>query len=310
MHHCFMTDFSVTILGCGSAKPTLRHFGSSQIVDYGGKLFMVDCAEGTQLQFRRYQFHDSRLGHIFISHSHGDHCLGLVGLLSSQALSGRHNDINIYAPFELKDILMTQIDFFVKNSGFNVYYHPIENTMGGRLYEDEEIEVTVFPLLHRVPCFGFLFKEKPRERHIKREFIEHYGIGNVDDIKHIKRGGDYITPDGIVIPNQELTTPPNLPRSYAYSCDTLPNAANAQILNGVDLLYHDATYADAEASLAEAMCHSTARQAAEFAVTCNAKILMLGHYSSRYKTEDRLLEEAVKVFPNTILANEGIRIEL
>ena len=305
-----MTDFSVTILGCGSAKPTLRHFGSSQIVDYGGRLFMVDCAEATQLQFMRYRFRDSRLGHIFISHSHGDHCLGLVGLLSSQSLWGRRNDINIYAPFELEDILMTQINFFVKNAGFNICFHPIEDAMGRPLYEDEEIEVTAFPLIHRVPCFGFLFREKPRERHIKRESIERYGIGNADDIKSIKRGLDYITPDGTVIPNQELTTPPNPPRSYAYSSDTLPNAANASLLDGVDLLYHDATYAEAEAALAEAMCHSTARQAAEFAVMCKAKKLMLGHYSSRYKTEDRLLEEAVKVFPNTVLADEGLRIEL
>lgn len=305
-----MTDFSVTILGCGSAKPTLRHFGSSQIVDYGGRLFMVDCAEATQLQFMRYRFHDSRLGHIFISHSHGDHCLGLVGLLSSQSLWGRRDDINIYAPFELEDILTAEIDFFVKNAGFNICFHPIEDAIGSTLYEDEEVEVTAFPLLHRVPCFGFLFREKPRERHIKRESIERYGISSVDDIKSIKRGLDYITPDGTVIPNQELTTPPTPPRSYAYSSDTMPNAANAPLLDGVDLLYHDATYAEAEAALAEAMCHSTARQAAEFAVMCKAKQLMLGHYSSRYKTEDRLLEEAVKVFPNTILANEGLRIEL
>jgi ribonuclease Z len=159
--------------------------------------------------------------------------------------------------------------------------------------------------MFRLPVSG----ETKRETH-KRESIERYGISSVDDIKSIKRGLDYITPDGIVIPNQELTTPPTPPRSYAYSSDTMPNAANAELLDGVDLLYHDATYAEAEASLAEAMCHSTARQAAEFAVMCKAKQLMLGHYSSRYKTEDRLLEEAVKVFPNTILANEGLRIEL
>ena len=304
-----MINFSVTILGCGSAKPTLRHYPSSQIVDYNGNLFMVDCAEAAQLQFRRYHFRDARLSHIFITPSHGDHCLGLAGLLSSYSLSGRTDDIHIYAPLELEDILNHQIEFFVKGAQFNIVFHPIDDCVGSVIYEDEAITVTPFPLLHKIPCFGFLFREKTAERHFKSECIERYGI-SVEAIRDIKKGMDYTTADGTVIPNSELTTDPEPPRSYAYCCDTLPNNANATLLHGVDLIYHDSTYADAETLLAGNNYHSTARQAAEFAKLCDAKKLILGHYSSRYETEDKLLEEAKEVFENTVLANEGVKVEV
>ena len=304
-----MANFSVTILGCGSAKPTLRHFGSSQIVDHNGRLFMVDCAEAAQLQFRRYHFRDSRLGHIFVSHSHGDHCLGIAGLLSSYALAGRLDDIHIYAPQELDDILKHQIDFFVKGALFSIVFHPIDDCVGSVIYEDGSIAVTPFPLIHRIPCFGFLFKEKNSERHIKPECIERYGIAT-EAIRDIKKGSDYTTADGTVIPNTVLTTDPTPPRSYAYCCDTMPCPDNAPLLSGVDLLYHDSTYAEAEAALAQANFHSTARQAAEFAKSCKAGKLILGHYSSRYDTEDQILADAVKVFPNSVLADEGKKFEV
>lgn len=304
-----MINFSVTILGCGSAKPTLRHFGSSQIVNHNGTLFMVDCAEGTQLQFRRYRFHDSRLSHIFISHSHGDHCLGLPGLLSTFSLNGRTNDVHIYAPAELEDILARQNDFFVKNALFNIVFHSIDDCGGHAIYENDRISVIPFPLQHRVPCFGFLFQEKMADRHINPDCIKRYDIEK-KAFKDIKKGMDYTAPDGITVPNTVLTTPPTPPRSYAYSSDTLPINENATILANVDLLYHDSTYADAEGHLAASMYHSTARQAAEFAKLCNAKKLILGHYSSRYETEDKLLEEAKEVFENTVLANEGVKVEV
>lgn len=300
-----MINFSVTILGCGSAKPTLRHYPSSQIVDYNGNLFMVDCAEAAQLQFRRYRFRDARLSHIFISHSHGDHCLGLPGLLSSYSLSGRTDDIHVYAPQDLEDIFKHQLDFFVKGAQFNTFFHPIDDYVGSVIYEDDAITVTPFPLLHKIPCFGFLFKEK-KTRHFKSECIERYGI-SYEAIKDIKNGMDFITPDGTVIPNTELTTDPEPPRSYAYCCDTMPCPDNAALLQGVDLLYHDSTYAEAETALAANNYHSTSRQAAEFAKLCNAKKLILGHYSSRYETEDQILADAVKVFPNSVLANEGMK---
>ena len=304
-----MVEFSVTILGCGSAKPTLRHHTSSQIVCRLGKLYMVDCGEGTQRQFQKYKFHNSQMENIFISHAHGDHCLGLIGLLSSMSLDRRHNELNIYIPADFEQLLKTQIDYFVPHAGFSIRIHPIDCKMPTRILSDRHFEVTAFPLNHRVPCYGFLFREQPGNRHIKPECIQQYNIPR-QTIDSIREGSDFTTSDGRLIPNEELTTPPSPTRSYAYLSDTRPMTIYSELLQGVDLLYHDATYCEGDENLAWKYDHSTASEAAEFAKICGVGKLLLGHFSSRSDSEDWLLNRAVKHFPHTIVADEGLTVEM
>lgn len=305
-----MVQFEVTILGCGSAKPTKRHHTSSQLVSYMGKLYMIDCGEGTQMQFNKYGFHESQLENIFISHSHGDHCLGLIGLLSSISLNGhRYNNMNLYVPADFEEMLKKQIDFFIPYADFGIHIHPIDCQKPTLIFSDKNFDVTAFPLNHRVPCYGFLFKEKPGDWHIKAECIKQYDIP-FKEIDRIKCGGDFTTADGRVIPNKELTTPPSPTRSYAYLSDTMPVMQYAELLQGIDLFYHDATYCEGEEVLAYKYNHSTASQAAEFAKACNAGKLILGHFSSRHGTEDWLLERASKHFQKIILADEGLTVRI
>ena len=304
-----MVELTVTILGCGSAKPTLRHHTSSQILSHSGKLYMIDCGEGTQTQFLRYGFHPGQLEHIFISHAHGDHCLGLVGLLSSLSLDKRTTDINLHVPSDFVDILKAQIDFFVTHADFDIHIHPIDCKETTVIHSDQHFDVTAIPLEHRVPCYGFLFREKQGSRHIIPECIRQYAIPRME-IERIRGGGDFTTGDGRVIPNEVLTTPPDPVRSYAYLSDTRPVMQYADLLRGVDLLYHDATYCEGDEELARKYDHSTASQAAEFAKACGAGKLLLGHFSSRYKSEDCFLECATRYFPNILLADEGVTVKI
>ncbi len=304
-----MVELTVTILGCGSAKPTLRHHTSSQILSHSGKLYMIDCGEGTQTQFLRYGFHPGQLEHIFISHAHGDHCLGLVGLLSSLSLDKRTTDINLHVPADFVDILQAQIDFFVTHADFDIRILPIDCKKPTVIHSDPHFDVTAFPLEHRVPCYGFLFREKQGSRHIIPECIKQYAIP-CTEIERIRGGGDFTTADGRVVPNEVLTTPPDPARSYAYLSDTRPVMQYADLLQGVDLLYHDATYCEGDEELARKYGHSTAAQAAEFAKACGAGKLLLGHFSSRYKTEDCFRECATRYFPDVILADEGVTVKI
>lgn len=304
-----MVDFNVTILGCGSAKPTLRHQPSSQIVNHGGTLYMIDCGEGTQMQLVKCGFRQGKLRHVFISHSHGDHCLGLIPMLSSFALEGRSYDLNIYAPSDLIEFLQNQISFFIHNASFEIIFHSIDCQHPTVIHTDSNLKVTAFPLDHRVPCYGFLFQENMGERHIKKDCITQYHIP-YDRIKEIKCGADYTLSNGVVIPNADLTDPPASARSYAYCSDTRPVMRWAELLNGVDLLYHEATYSNHYQSLAVEVFHSTAEEAATFAVQCHAKRLLLGHFSSRLNGEDELLQEALRIFPNTSLADEGMEVRI
>ena len=304
-----MVELTVTILGCGSAKPTLRHHTSSQILSHSGKLYMIDCGEGTQTQFLRYGFHPGQLEHIFISHAHGDHCLGLVGLLSSLSLDKRTTDINLHVPADFVDILKAQIDFFVTHADFEIRILPIDCKEPTVIHSDPHFDVTAIPLEHRVPCYGFLFREKQGSRHIIPECIKQYAIP-CTEIERIRGGGDFTTADGRVVPNEVLTTPPDPARSYAYLSDTRPVMQYAELLQGVDLLYHDATYCEGDEELARKYDHSTAAQAAEFAKACGAGKLLLGHFSSRYKTEDCFRECATRYFPDVILADEGVTVKI
>lgn len=298
-----MEPFEIHILGCGSALPTTRHNATAQVVKIGNKQFMIDCGEGAQLQLRRQHIHFSFINHIFISHLHGDHCFGLIGLISTFALLGRTAPLHIYADHNLERVMKPQIEFFCKGMNYPLFFHSIDATKQEIIFEDNTITVETIPLKHRMPCCGFLFREKPKRRHLIGDMVNFYNIPTYMR-QAIKDGADYTTPDGETIPNSRLTKDADRSRSYAYCSDTAP-CDNSLQLKDVDLLYHEATFADSEKERAAQTMHSTARQAAQVAAAAGAKRLLIGHYSSRYETVDTLLEEAQELFPATIAANEG-----
>ena len=272
---------------------------------------MIDCGEGTQLQMARCHASYARLNHIFISHLHGDHCFGLIGLISTLGLLGREpaHSLHIHAFPELESLLRPQIDFFCHEMPYEVVFHPFGYDRPTVIYDDRSVTVETVPLNHRIPCCGFIFREKEGLRHILRDRIDAYEIP-ISQIGLIKNGADFVTPDGDVIPNERLTTPPTPSRSYAYLCDTAPLASVVPLIKGVNVLYHDATFATPEAGRAQDTFHSTAAQAAAIAAAAEVGQLVLGHFSSRYDDEQPLLDEARAVFPRTVLAREGLRIEV
>lgn len=299
-----MEKFEVHILGCGSALPTTRHNATSQVINLRNKLYMIDCGEGTQMQFRRSSLNFSRLNHIFISHLHGDHCFGIIGLISTLSLLGRTATLHIHAFPEMEELLRPWLAFFCEGITYEIEFHPFAHGCTDIIHEDRSVSVQAFPLSHRIPCCGFIFQEKATEAHIKREMIDFYKIP-FSHIGRIKNGEDYINPEGKVIPNNRLTTPSDPPRKYVYSSDTSFNPNNVQYIKGADLLFHEATFAESEAIRARQTCHSTAREAATMAQMSGVKHLIIGHYSARYTDENILLSEARDIFPNTQLAEEG-----
>lgn len=304
-----MEPFKIHILGCGSALPTSRHNASSQVVELRDKMFMIDCGEGTQLQMRRSHIRFTKVGHIFISHLHGDHCFGLIGLISTFGLLGRTARLHIYATKELGPMLQAQLDLFCDRLGYEVEFHPIDTRQQQVIYEDRSLTVSTIPLEHRLPTCGFLFQEKPTAPHIRKEKIDFYRIP-ISQIGNIKAGADWTTEEGKVVPNQQLVYPAETPRSYAYCSDTRYMPDLGQRIRGVTALYHESTYADDNLLMAEKYFHSTARQAALVARDAQARQLILGHYSSRYEDENILLDEARQVFENTILADENMVVNL
>lgn len=300
-----MADFSLNILGCGSALPTTRHLATSQIVDLRDKLYMIDCGEGTQVQMRNMRIKFSRLNHIFISHLHGDHCFGLPGLISTLGMLGRTGELVIHAPKEIENYMRPVLDTFCKGMPYEVRFNHLDTSSHSLIMEDRSVSVYSIPLKHRIPTCGFLFAEKPKEAHIIREMIDFYQVP-VRWMKDIKQGKDYITPEGEVIPNARLTRPSAAPKRYAYCSDTAFSPSIIPIIEGVDLLYHEATFMETDLARAKETFHSTARQAAKIALAAHAKRLVIGHYSARYDDLTDLHEEARKVFPGTILGNEGM----
>ena len=304
-----MEPFEIHILGCGSALPTTRHNASAQIIKIGNKQFLIDCGEGTQVQLRRNHIHFSFINHIFISHLHGDHCFGLIGLISTFALLGRTAPLHIYADHNLEEVMKPQIDFFCKGMNYPLFFHSIDATKHQVIYEDNTITVETLPLRHRMPCCGFLFREKPKKRHLIGDVVNFYNIPAYMR-QAIKDGADYTTPDGEIIPNSRLTKDADPSRCYAYCSDTAPCSHNNEHLKDVDLLYHEATFAESEKERAAQTFHSTARQAAQVANNAGVKRLLIGHYSSRYETPDSLLSEAQEIFPNTVATKEGMVINI
>ena len=295
---------AVTILGCGSAKPTRTMSPSAQVLEMRDKQFLIDCGEGTQITMQRIGVRQNRLNNIFISHLHGDHCFGLIGLLSTWGMLGRTRDVTIYAQPDLERLLRPLIQYHCTDMGYEVRFHHINPQKSEVIYEDRTMTVKTLPLKHRVPCCGFLFEEKPREPHIIKEMIDTYQIPLVR-IPEIKAGADFITTDGRIVKNQYLTTPPTPPKRYAYCSDTAYYEKLIPLIEGIDLLYHEATYNEEWASHAKTYLHSTARQAATIAAKAGVKQLLLGHFSARINDLNSLLEEAKEIFTLTDIAQEG-----
>ena len=299
-----MAEFNINILGCGSALPTTRHLATSQIVDLRDKLYMIDCGEGTQVQMRRMRVRFGRLAHIFISHLHGDHCFGLPGLISTLGMLGRTGELVVHGPKEVETYLRPVMDLFCRGMEFEVRFNPVDTRSHSLVMEDRSLSVYSIPLKHRIPTCGYLFAEKPKEAHIIREMTDFYQVP-VRCMKDIKQGQDYVTPEGEVVPNSRLTRPAAPPKRYAFCSDTAYNRSIIPIIEGADLLYHEATFAECDLARAKETFHSTARQAAEIARDAHVKRLVIGHYSARYEDLSELHREAVAVFPGTILGNEG-----
>ena len=299
-----MEPFRVHILGCGSALPTLHHNASAQVVEIRGKLFLIDCGEGTQVQLRRSRLRFTKISAVFITHLHGDHCFGLIGMLSTFGLLGRTARLAIYAPVALEDMLKQQMQLFCHDFDYEVDFHAVDTTQQQVIYEDRSLTVETIPLEHRMPCCGYLFREKPSLPHIRRDMIDFYQIP-VSQINNIKAGADWATPDGEVVKNERLVEPADPVRSYAYCSDTRYIPTLHERIKGVSTLYHESTYGEDNLLMAQKYYHSTARQAALVAREAGVGQLLLGHYSSRYEDEQILLREAQEVFDNTRLTDEN-----
>lgn len=303
------SKFELNILGCGSATASLRHFPSCQVLNIRDNLFMIDCGEGAQLQLRKMSLKYARLGHIFISHLHGDHCFGLPGLVSTMALLGKTGEITIHTFAEGQRIFGEILGFFCRELPFNVRFNIISPTSDQVIYEDDAITVRSFPLFHRVPTVGFMFAEKPKPRHIRGDMAKYYGVPHYM-MNELRMGADYTIADGTVIPNDVLTSPADPCVSYAYCSDTVRARRVAEAVKGVDWLYHEATYDASLGEKARARGHSTSADAARTAQEAGAKHLILGHFSKRYNSTRPLVDEARAIFPSTIAAEECLTIDL
>ncbi|MBT3384323.1 MAG: ribonuclease Z [Prolixibacteraceae bacterium] len=296
--------FELTILGSSSALPTSDRYPTAQVLNVLGRFFLIDCGEGTQIQIRRNKIGFSKIKHIFISHLHGDHYFGLIGLISTLNLLGLKNDIHIYSPSELINLIQPQLDFIKGEMQFKLIFHPLNFKKPQQIYTDKKIEVFSFPVKHSIPTCGFLFKEIGKQPNIKKELIQEFDIP-IAKIKEIKAGADFVTTEGKIISNTILTTPPPIPRSYAFCTDTAFHKPTAEFIKNVDLLYHEATFTEEMKDWAKKTRHSTAADAAKMAKLANTKKLIIGHFSARYKNVAPLIEEAKAIFEETVAAVDG-----
>ena len=303
-----MTKLELNILGCGSATMTTRHNPTCQVLNVRDNLMMIDCGEGAQLGVRRMGLKLMRLNHIFISHLHGDHCFGLPGLISTMALLNRNHSLTIHTFKDGADLFQRMLDYFCRERPFEVRFNIID-THKRVIHEDNAVTVTTFPLLHRVPAVGFIIAEKPKLRHIISEEAVRLGIPHYA-MNPLRQGNDWVTPEGIIVPNDQLTIPADAAISYAYCSDTKFSRRVIKNVEGVDWLYHEATYDDSLRLKAHKRYHSTALEAATVAREAHVKRLIIGHFSKRYTDDTVLLDEARSVFPDTRLANEGLVIDL
>lgn len=297
--------FQLTILGSSSAMPTSSRYPTAQVLNVLERFFLIDCGEGTQHQLRKNKISFGKLNNIFISHLHGDHFFGLIGLISTFILLGRKNDLHIYAHSELQRFIQFQLDFLgINDPGFNIIFHPLNFKRKQVIYEDEKLTITSFPLKHRIACCGFRFDEKKKQPNIIKEKIKQYNIP-IRDIKLIKAGENFATNNGLIIPNKDLVIPPRQPRSFAFCSDTAFHEKIIDAISGVDLLYHEATFANKDENLAKETFHSTGAQTARIAQKAGVKKLLIGHFSSRYKNPEIILEEAKNIFTETYFVNDN-----
>lgn len=299
----------LTILGCYAATPRTLSNPTSQVLEIKNRVFLIDCAEGTQVQLRKSKVKFSKINHIFISHLHGDHFYGLVGLISTFMLLNRESDLHVYGPKGIKEIILLQLRASGSFTGYNLYFHELESKQSETIFEDDRVVVKTIPLNHRIYTNGFLFQEKNIERKLNIERVEHYQIDKLYYNK-IKYGGDIKMENGTVIPNAELTFDPIPSKSYAYCSDTQYDESIVPIIENADYLYHESTFLESEAHLAEKTMHSTAIQAAKMARMANVKNLILGHFSTRYGDLSLFQKEAQTVFENTLLADDGKEFEM
>ena len=296
--------FEVIILGSSSATPIYQRHPSAQVLNIHERFFLIDCGEGTQIQLQYYKVKYHRINHIFISHLHGDHYLGLMGLLSTLHLQGRTADLHIYGPAPLKEILDLQFYHSQTELRYALHFHSVTGNNNEVIYEDDEIIISTIVLNHRIPCTGFLFKEKPHPRKLKKEEIAKYQIP-YSALPDLKKGKDYVSDAGIIIPNSVLTEDGAPALSYAYCSDTIYDNAVINSVRGVEMLYHEATFMHEMLHRAEETFHTTSQQAAEIAKRAGVKKLLIGHFSARYRELEPVLREARDIFPETYLALEG-----
>jgi ribonuclease Z len=294
--------FVLTILGNNSAIPAFGRHPTAQILQTDSESFLIDCGEGTQTQLTKYKIRRSKINAIFISHLHGDHYFGLIGLLTSMGLLGRVQDLHLYAPKKLEDIIKLQLAVADTVLPFALYFHALENECA--IYENNKIIVECFRVQHRIECWGFLFKEKKRPRKIDGERVVSYEIPKSFYLK-LQEGNDYVNKKGTIIPNEEVTTAATPSKSYAYCADTIFDETIAKKVEGVTVLYHETTYLKDLEERAASRYHSTTHQAATIAKLAEVERLIIGHFSSKYETIDAFLVEAKEVFENTDLAIEG-----
>jgi ribonuclease Z len=304
-----MNEFSVTILGSSAATPTSTRFPSAQVVSHQFRPFLVDCGEGTQMQIRKNKIRFSKINHIFISHTHGDHFFGLIGLISSLNLLGRENDLHIYAPENIKAVLDLQLAVSESQLRYQIHYHFLKFDGKHLLYEDKHLEIYSFPLHHSIPTCGFLFKEKPHPRKIRKDALKTYAIPDLA-FEGIKQGDDFVKSDGEIVSNETLTLPGMDQKSYAYCSDTAYFKGISDYIMAVDLLYHECSFMEDMRKTAEAKMHSTTFDAARVANDIGAKRLIIGHFSARYKELEPVLVETQTVFENTTLAIEDLKIKV
>jgi ribonuclease Z len=296
--------FEVTILGSSSATPIFNRNPSAQVLNINERLYLVDCGEGTQQQMLRFDIKGSRIDHIFISHLHGDHYLGLVGLLSSMHLNGRSKPLKLFGPPELMEIINLQLKYSETTLQYDLQFVETHSNRAEIILDNQDIIVETIPLQHRIACTGFLFREKRRLRKIIKDKIEELHIP-VEYYSAIKKGADYSSPEGKTYKNIDITINPDEPKTYAYCSDTIYNESYFEQIKNADLLYHESTFLNEMLERAQSTFHTTALQAGQAALQTNAKKLLIGHFSARYKTLNELLDEARSVFPETDLAIEG-----
>ncbi|HAH22992.1 MAG TPA: ribonuclease Z [Prolixibacteraceae bacterium] len=303
-------SFQLTILGTSSALPTSNRYPTAQVLNVLGRFFLIDCGEGTQTQMRKYKIGFSKIDRIFITHLHGDHIFGLIGLISTMILLGRDKDLHIYSHSELQKYLSAQVNFlYADEIPFRIIYHPLNFKSVQMIYEDKKVTIYSFPLSHRIPTCGFRFEEKPVLPNLKKQKLEEYNIP-IRERQRIKEGGDFITSDGRVIPHSELTIYHYKARSFAFCSDTRIDESYIESVRNVDLLYHEATFAEDNQELANITYHSTGKDAATVALRAQVGKLLIGHFSARYKDNSPILEEAIKIFPQTRAIAEGDVIDV